>query len=178
MGTPAEEGGGDNTGVIAVDQPVTLNGTGLIQAEGIVMGMAMNSSYGNGFGSCTPHSGKKVSPTEAQFQALFGEIQKNPLGSNIQSLWLQIDGNNRGDESLENRIEVFWEDGDTFRVSIGIGNMPTTVTDVSGTFPIPPFKLEFTGGRMRVKNGTGKVQEHYWLNCAMDDVITIDVTLE
>ena len=130
------------------------------------MGMAMNSSYGNGFGSCTPHSGKKVSPTEAQFQAPFGEIQKNPLGSN------------RGDESLENRIEVFWEDGDTFRVSIGIGNMPTTVTDVSGTFPIPPFKLEFTGGRMRVKNGTGKVQEHYWLNCAMDDVITIDVTLE
>ena len=30
---------------------------------------------------------------------------------------------------------------------------------------------------MRVKHG-GKVQEQYWLNCLMDDVITISVTLK
>jgi len=167
------------TSVIANGQ-VTLSGTGLIQAEAIQITMAMVGSHGLGFESCIPHSGKKANPDDADLFALFAKINENV--SSIKNLWLKTDGNNLGLPSLDNEFEVFWREGPTdtgFRVSLGIGNETTTVTEVSSipnSFPVPPFKLTFSGGRMRVKHG-GKVQEQYSLNCLMDDVITISVTL-
>ena len=69
-----------------------------------------------------------------------------------------------------------------FRVSMGIlgpGNpedIATVVKELGRTFPTPPFEVEFTGGSIRLKNITDRIQGNYALICPNLDSIIFDVT--
>ena len=132
---------------------------------------------------CVPFSGKRANPSDAKLNTLFATLID---GERNRRFFVHIDKNALGDDSPHNEhtISINWEDENNEKFSVSVGKLsPTeqgtsTVTLSSGNLS-SGVTVTFTGGYIRLRNRTGRVQEYFNLTCPIDieDVITMDLSL-
>ena len=94
----------------------------------------------------------------------------------------KIDKNTQGTPLEESGIQVRWEetDGSLFNVSVGVLSPQEpgeSIVTVDGTIT-NDLTVTFTGGKIRLRDWTGKNPEYFNLTCDIhpDDVITMVLT--
>ena len=150
-----------------VHQPITLT-------------MALSATHGAPRNECTPFLRKKATPNEDDLDDLFDKLI-DPSQVRDGGFFVRIDKNALG-ESDEHSIQVVWEDEDgSFNVSVGSHSRTqagASFVTLVGNLSKASVTVTFTGGSIRLRNKTGRVQEHFNLTCPIlaGDVIIMVLT--
>ena len=146
----------------------------------------MDATFADGGGSrldeCTEFKGKRAA-SSPDFAALFDKLQDDDETLD-RTLFVHIDKNaldiGGGETSEESAISVVWTDGaESFNVSVGRLS-PTQPGESAVTLDgdlSTGRTITFTGGKIRLTNKTGRVQERFHLICPIPDADVITMIL-
>ena len=180
-GQPVDFQDGENTLVLNNPMPIEF-AMALAETRSAAMeyptdGLLFNTSI------CVPFSGKRANPSDAKLNTLFATLID---GERNRRFFVHIDKNALGDNNSPNEhtISINWEDDNNEKFSVSVGKLsPTepgrsTVTLI-GDLSSGVVTVTFTGGSIRLRNRTGRVQQYFNLTCPIhnDDVITMDLSL-
>ena len=135
---------------------------------------------------CVPFLGKRADPTNDDLNNLFDKLidERGNDGQGNRQFFVHIDKNALGDAAdNEHTITIVWEDNnEKFNVSVGKLSPTepgTSTVTLVGDLSSGVVTVTFTGGFIRLRNRTGRVQQYFNLTCpiADGDVITMVLSL-
>ena len=159
----------------------------------IEFAMALAATHSATRKACVEFVGKRANPSADDLDKLFNKLtdKLGNDGNGNRRFFVHIDKNALDDNSPnEHTISINWEDDNNEKFSVSVGKLsPTeqgtsTVTLSSGNLS-SGVTVTFTGGYIRLRNRTGRVQEYFNLTCPIaipvgksdGDVITMHLSL-
>ena len=134
---------------------------------------------------CVPFLKKRANPSDDDLNNLFATLID---GERNRRFFVHIDKNALGPDPdnfpNEHTISINWEDDNNEKFSVSVGKLSptepgTSTVTLEGDLSSGVVTVTFTGGSIRLRNRTGRVQEYFNLTCPIDieDVITMDLSL-